>query len=329
MVQRQSTLCRFSNCSKREETEERWSVPGEEPEAERAPRCLSSCIQVDGTLQKQESFARKSCLLIVRTTTGFQQSNLRHGVPEGYLYEQAYKQKRRPGGYWDAVSFDSWPNQDWAKDLALGSSIRLGVLLEEVERSRFFGGKLGGFRNLLDGSRSGHFREQLDAAIVLEAGSRGDEAAHDDVFLEAAEIVHLAGDRPFREGAGGFLEARGGDERIGRQRRLGDPKEKWTARCRAAAIGDDAIVFLAEAELVDLLLEEELCVTDVLDLDPAHHLARDRLDVLVVDVHALEPVNLLNGVDQVRLRELLAQDSKQVVHVERTTDEALPGLPLF
>ncbi len=75
-----------------------------------------------------------------------------------------------------------------------------------------------------------------------------------------------------------------------------------------------------------MLLEEELCVTDVLDLDPAHHLARDRLDVLVVDVHALEPVNLLNGVDQVRLCELLAQDREQVVQVERTIDEGLAGL---
>jgi len=56
---------------------------------------------------------------------------------------------------------------------------------------------------------------------------------------------------------------------------------------------------LAEAELVHLLLEEEGSVAHVLDLDPAHHLARDRLDVLVVDVDALEAVNLLNGIHQV------------------------------
>src|SRR5690242_7714507 len=168
--------------------------------------------------------------------------------------------------------------------LTFGGGVRLGVLLEEVERGRFFGRKLGSLRNLLDGSRSGHFRKQLNAAIVLEARASGNEAAHDDIFLEAAEIVHLAGDGRFREDAGGLLEARGGDERIGRERRLGDTKEQWTARCRTATIGDDAIVFLAEAELVHLLLEKERGVADVFDLDPAHHLARDGLDVLIVDI---------------------------------------------
>src|SRR6266446_10487213 len=96
--------------------------------------------------------------------------------------------------------------------LALGSGVCLGVLLEEVERGRFFGSELGGFRNLLHGSRGWHFRQQLNAAVVLEARTGGDEAAHDDVFLEAAEIVHLAGDGSFRKDAGSLLEARGRDE---------------------------------------------------------------------------------------------------------------------
>src|SRR5258708_26945016 len=108
---------------------------------------------------------------------------------------------------------------------------------------------------------------------MFEARTGRDEAAHNDVFLEAAEIVHLPGDSRFREDAGGLLEARGGDERIRRERRLGDTKEQWTARCRTATIGDDAIVFLAEAELIHLLLEKERGVADVFDLDPAHHLA--------------------------------------------------------
>src|SRR5216683_2793374 len=160
---------------------------------------------------------------------------------------------------------------------------------------------------------------------MFEARASGDEAAHNDVFLEAAEIVHFAGDGRFREDAGSLLEARGGDERIGRERGLGDTEEERTARCGAAAIGDDAIVLLAEAELVHLLLEKERGVAHVLDLDPAHHLARDGLDVLVVDVDALETVNLLNGVDQVRLREFFAEDGKQVVEVERAIDEGLAG----
>src|SRR5260370_15886995 len=179
--------------------------------------------------------------------------------------------------------------------LTLGSCVRLRVLLEEFEWRRFFSGELGGFRNFVDGSRSGHFRQQLYAAVVLEARASGDEPAHDDVLLKATEIVHLAGDGRLREDAGSLLEAGGGDERIGRERRLGDTEEERTARRGAAAIGDDAIVFLAEAELVHLLLEKERGVAYVLNLDPAHHLARDRLDVLDVEIEALEAVGLLDG----------------------------------
>jgi len=48
--------------------------------------------------------------------------------------------------------------------------------------------------------------------------------------------------------------------------------------------------------------------------------------VLVVDVDTLEAVNLLDGVDQVRLRELFAEDGEQVVQVEWAIDEGLAGL---
>src|SRR5262249_543775 len=42
-----------------------------------------------------------------------------------------------------------------------------------------------------------------------------------------------------------------------------------------------------------------------------------------VDVDALEAVDLLNGVHQVSLRELLAENGQQVVQVERTVNQSL------
>src|SRR5712664_620902 len=212
------------------------------------------------------------------------------------------------------------------KALAFGSSVCFRVLLEEVKCGRLLGGKLGSFRNLVDGRGRRHFRQQLNAAVMLEPRPRGNKAAHDDVFLEAAEVIDLAGDRGFCEDARGLLEACGGNERVGRERRLGDTEQQRTARCRAAAVLDDLIVFLTESELVHLLLEEERSVTDVFDFDPAHHLTGNRLDVLVVDVDALEAINLLNGVDQVRLREFFAEDGEQVVQVERAVNEGFAGL---
>src|SRR5260370_31127409 len=199
---------------------------------------------------------------------------------------------------------------------ALCGCVGFRILLEEVERGSFFGSKLGGFRNLLDRSGSRHFRQQLNAAVVLETRSSGNEAAHDDVFLKAAEIVYLAGDRCFREDAGSLLEARGGDERDALQRRLGDTKEQRASCWRAATVSDYTIVLFAEAELVHLLLEEECGVANAFNFDPAHHLPGDGFDVLVVDVHALEAVNLLNGVYQVGLRELFSEDGQPVMQVQ-------------
>src|ERR1700682_5368818 len=130
--------------------------------------------------------------------------------------------------------------------LDFGSGVGFGVLLQEVERRGFFGGELGGFRNVLDRSGDRHFRQQLNAAVVLETGSGGGESAPDDFFLEAAQIVHLAGNRSFGEDASGLLEAGGGDERVGRKRRLGDTKEQRAARSGTSTVGDDAIVLFAE-----------------------------------------------------------------------------------
>ena len=49
----------------------------------------------------------------------------------------------------------------------------------------------------------------------------------------------------------------------------------------------------------------------------AEHLADDDLDVLVVDAHALEAVDLLDLVDQVLRQRLLAQHLQDVVRVRR------------
>src|SRR5579864_4518662 len=206
---------------------------------------------------------------------------------------------------------------------------RIRILAQEVERGRFFRGEFGRGQNLLGRRRRRHFGEELDVAIALQAGAGGDQAAHDDVFLEAAQVVHLAGDGGFGEHARGLLEAGGADERIGRERRLGDAEEQRAPRGGAGTLADDAVVFLAEAELVHLLVEEERRVADVFHFHPTHHLADDRLDVLVVDVDALEAVDLLDGVHQVRLRVLFAEHGQQIVRVERAVDQRLARLDVF
>src|SRR5579872_231370 len=202
----------------------------------------------------------------------------------------------------------------------------VGVLAQEVQRGGFLGSELGshdfGFRRL----RRRHLNEQFDIAIALQAGARGDQPAHDHVFLESAQVIDLAGDSCLVENAGGLLEARGGNEGVGRERGLGDAEQEGTARGGTATLVDHAIVLLAETELIDLFVQKEPSVANVLDLHPAHHLANDGFDVFVVDVHALQAINLLDGIHQVSLRVLLAENRQQIERIERAIDERLAGM---
>ena len=183
---------------------------------------------------------------------------------------------------------------------------------------------------LLDlGCRFFELGGELDVAVVLHAGAGGDEAADDDVLLEAAQRVDGAVDAGFGEHAGGLLEARRRDEAVGGERRLGDAEEQRTTDCRTATLHEHALVFLVEAEAVDLLLEQEVGVANLLDLHPAEHLADDGLDVLVRDGHALETVDLLDFVDEVHLQLALAEDLEDVVRVARTVDECIAGAQAF
>src|SRR5205085_11765197 len=55
--------------------------------------------------------------------------------------------------------------------LALGGGVGFALFLAEIERSRFFSGELGSFRNFLARNTSGQSRQQLDVEVMPEAGS--------------------------------------------------------------------------------------------------------------------------------------------------------------
>src|SRR5215475_12961642 len=165
----------------------------------------------------------------------------------------------------------------------------------------------------------------LDATVVVHPGAGGDQAAHDHVLLQAAQVIDAARDRRLGQHAGRLLERRRRDERFGRERGLGDAEQQRFGRRGLAVFAFDAEVLVGEAEAVDLLFEQELGVADVLDAHPAQHLADDHFDVLVVDVHALKPVDLLNGVDQVTLQRLHSLHGQDVVRVKRTVHQRFAG----
>lgn len=154
----------------------------------------------------------------------------------------------------------------------------------------------------------------LQVPAVGHAGACGDQAAQDDVLLETAQVVHAAFQRGLgEEDAGGLLEAGGRDETFRRQGGLGDAQQQGLAGGGLATILEGLLVDLLEAVLVDLLLDDELRVAHVGDEDPAHHLADDHLDVLVVDDHTLGPVDLLDLIDEEGLEGPIAPNLKKIM----------------
>src|SRR6185312_1174321 len=79
------------------------------------------------------------------------------------------------------------------------------------------------------------------------------------------------------------------------------------------ALGLDTSVDLVEFDLVELLALQQFGLTGIVNLDFLQHLANDHLDVLVVDVDALQPIDLLDFIDQIGCQLLDALDGENVV----------------
>src|ERR1035437_7786986 len=166
----------------------------------------------------------------------------------------------------------------------------------------------------------------LHPAVILHTRARRDQAAHDHVLLQAAQVVHLAVDGGFGEHARGLLEGGRGNKRIGGKRSLGDAQQHGLALRRPLARFQNFHVLVAELEPVHHLFRQEFGVADIFHLHPAHHLPGDDLEVLIVDIDTLQPVDFLNLVDQILLQFLLAQHVENVVGVARAIHEWLAGL---
>src|SRR5206468_4221122 len=91
------------------------------------------------------------------------------------------------------------------------------------------------------------------------------------------------------------------DERLRRETRLRDAKEKRLRHGRRLLLLLRPIVDLAEDLLVNVLALEELRLAGIQNTNLLEHLPDDDADVFIVDLHALESVDLLDFIQQVLL----------------------------
>ena len=106
------------------------------------------------------------------------------------------------------------------------------------------------------------------------------------------------------------------------------PRSSGSARGRLAALAEHALVLFLEDVLLDLLVDEEVGVAHILDPHAAEHLTDDDLDVLVVDLDALQSIDLLDFVDQVLGQRLLAEHPQDVVRIGGAVHQRLAGAHL-
>ena len=78
-----------------------------------------------------------------------------------------------------------------------------------------------------------------------------------------------------------------------------------------------------ELDLVDLFARDHVGLALVGDLHLLQHLTDNHLDVLVVDEHALQPVDLLDFVDQIGSEFLDALDRQDVVRCRVAFDDEI------
>ena len=103
------------------------------------------------------------------------------------------------------------------------------------------------------------------------------------------------------------------------------PSNSGSATAGLPRLADGPLVFIFETPLFDLIADQEIGVADFFDAHAAQHLADDHLDVLVVDAHALEPIDFLHFVDQIFGQRFLAENVQNIVRVRRAVHQSLAG----
>jgi hypothetical protein len=107
------------------------------------------------------------------------------------------------------------------------------------------------------------------------------------------------------------------------------PRINGSAVAGLPPAGHHGLIGVVETDTIDLLFDDEIGVADIDDLNAPHHLAHDHLDMLVVDAHPLQPVNLLNFIHQVARQGHFALDPQDVLGDGRATDQGLAGFDII
>ena len=165
-----------------------------------------------------------------------------------------------------------------------------------------------------------------------QTGTCGDQLTNDDVLLQAGQRVDLALDGSFGQHAGGLLEGCSGQEGVVCQSSLGDAQQHllvldqlqalFTSVDALLQIGVDALHFQTACQCT----ADQVGRTGISHAHLAAHLTDDDFDMLIVDLNALQTVDLLNFVDQVVLDILQTLDRQNILRIQNTFTGDVNGM---
>src|SRR5688500_489471 len=208
----------------------------------------------------------------------------------------------------------------WLNDL-----LRNGYRLGQREIRVRIGRQYLGDRRLGRQLRHRRHRRSLDLhfLIAVHTSTRRDQVTDDDVLLETEQLVPRAPYRGVGQNTRRLLEARGRDERLSRETRLGDAEQERLGHRGILLLLLRLVVRFPEGLLVDVLALEEHRLARLEHAHLLQHLPDDHANVLVVDLHALQAVNLLHFVEQILLHRARTLDAENVVRIHRTLGETV------
>src|SRR5471032_1526996 len=173
------------------------------------------------------------------------------------------------------------------------------------------------------------FTATLALAVISQTGTRRDQTTHDYVFFQAAQVIALAGYRRLGQYASGFLEGSRRDERFGGQRRLGDTQQHASELGNEFLVARQTLVFYQNVSQFHLVALDESGIAGFSDFNFTQHLTQDGLDVLIVDLHALQTINVLDLVHDVLGQRTHTQQSQDVVWIAWAVGDNFAAVHLF
>ena len=104
------------------------------------------------------------------------------------------------------------------------------------------------------------------------------------------------------------------------------PRDERARRGHVASLEHDAVDLFLELVAIDLGARQEPGAARIGDRHLAQHLARDDLDVLVVDVDALGRVDVLDLVDDVAQRRVDVGEAQELMRIDGALGQLLADL---